>query len=126
MEEARIYKLELRITFDNQNEAFYSTVVPVQVKAEEILSQHSHTTIDSTSQGSLIIMLRAETNDTVTQLKKFIENGDMSLFLAELLKAANDQKLFIKHEQKIEIQIKKDKGKTLANIIFIKINYSLY
>ena len=112
MEEARIYKLELRITFDNRNEAFYSTVVPVQVEAEEMLSQHSHTTIDSTSQGSLIIMLCAETNDTVTQLKKFIENGDMSLFLAELFKVANVQKLFIKHEQKIEIQIKKVNGKT--------------
>ena len=112
MEEARIYKLELRITFDNRNEAIYSTVVPVQVKAEEMLSQHSHTTIDSTSQGSLIIMLRAETNDTVTKLKKFIENGDISLFLVELFKTANGQKLFMNHEQKIEIEIKKVKGKT--------------
>ena len=104
--------MELRITVLDGNEPLYLSLMPVPVESEKMLVQKAHASIEDTRQGSLIIVLRAETSDTVTKLRTFIENGDMSLFLAELFKTANVQKLFMNPEQKIEIQIKKVKGKT--------------
>ena len=109
MEGARIFKIEVKIILRDGNEAFYSCVVPLTVELEEMLLQVGFS-IEGTYQGSLVIVLRAETSDTVTKLRTFIENGNMSLFLAQLFKTAKVQKLFMNREQKIEIQIKKVEG----------------
>ena len=104
--------MELRLIVIDGKEPLYLSLMPVPAESEKMLLQKAHFSIEDIRQGSLIIVLRAETSDTVTKLRTFIENGDMSLFLAELFKTANVQKLFMNPEQKIEIQIKKVKGKT--------------
>lgn len=86
--------------------------MPVRVELEEILAKEANLSIEKTFQGSLIVLLHPETSDTVTKLTEFINSGGLSLFLAQLLKSANDQGLFTNDEYEIEIQIKKTKGKT--------------
>ena len=105
MDGTRIDKVEMKITQKDGTETFYRSLISALPKSEEILVQYAHVSIGEVHQGSLIVSLHPETSDTATQLRQFIENGDMSLFLAQLFKAVDLQKLFTNNEPTIEIQI---------------------
>lgn len=101
-----IAKVELKITYKDGNESKYSSLKSVLDESEEILVHGAHASVDKTWLGSLVILLHPESCHMVTKLKQFIENGQMSLFLAQLLKTAHIQGLLEEDEHRLEIQMK--------------------
>ena len=118
------YELKIQTTLENGTKIYQSLMLALP-NSEEMLIQAAHVSIHEVQQGSVIVLLHPETSETATKLRQFIENGDISRFLAQLFKNAGLEELFTNNEPTIEIQIKKVEFTgtctTLAN--FLKCNY---
>lgn len=114
-----IAKVELKITYKDGNESKYSSLKSVLDESEEMLVHGAHASVDKAWLGSLVILLHPESCHMVTKLKQFIENGQMSLFLAQLLKTAHIQGLLEEDEHRLEIQMKVETtGRAWVNKVF--------
>ena len=101
-----IYELRIQITLANGTEIYQSLKLALP-NSEEMLVQAAHVSIHEIQQGSVNVLLHPETSDTATKLSQFIKNGDISRWLAQLIKNAGLGELFTNNEPTIEIQIKK-------------------
>ena len=99
--------MEMKITSVDENRINMTCLMKVIPKAEETLTQKTHCSVERTSEGSIIILLQAETGDAVEKLRQFIESGDISNFLKQLFESKDGRKLLKKDKYTIQIEIKK-------------------
>nr|XP_022310631.1 uncharacterized protein LOC111115979 isoform X6 [Crassostrea virginica] len=73
---------------------------------EPQLARDTHCTITETEEGSIIILLKKETNDGMTKLRQFIENGYMSLFLKKYFENKEVRRILSKARYNVYVEIK--------------------
>ena len=73
---------------------------------EPQLAQDTHCTITETEEGSIIILLKKETNDGIKKLRQFIENGDISLFLKNYFENKEVRRILSKARYNVYVEIK--------------------
>ena len=83
------------------------TVIKTQMDRTEVtFLQKTHSSIKEVSQGCILIVLQAETTETMSKLKKFIETEEISLLLTQLLDTKSIRERLKGGNLDIEIQIK--------------------
>ena len=73
---------------------------------EPQLARDTHCSITETEEGSIIILLKKETNDGIKKLRQFIENGDMSLFLKNYFENKEVRRILSKAKYNVYVEIK--------------------
>lgn len=76
-------------------------------ESEDEFVQSTHSSFEKISEGSIIIFLKAETNDAEMKLRQYIKKGDMFAFLQECFKTKDVEEFLTKDVYKIDIQIRK-------------------
>ena len=96
----------MKISVD-KNRQYPTYLLEVIPQVEEILAQNTHCSVESTSEGSVIILLQTETSDAAKKLRQFIESGYISKFLEQLFETKGIRKLLNEDMYTIGIEIKK-------------------